>query len=316
VDATETVRARLAVARASLATERRRLKRLIERLQADAATANEAPRLREQAEVLKHNLRAVPRGATRIALRVPWLPETTTEVELRPEETPQAAMERLFRRARGFERGARIIAERMAEAGQRREAVNELSRRIDALLASAQTLDAAAVDPIAQAELLRDAVAALRLRVEVRPSPPPALAKTLRQAGGELPSGVQSFVSPDGRSVLAGRNAQANDVLVVRLLRGRDLWFHVRDQAGTHVVLRCEKSDEHTDHDAAACAVLAAHLSGIARGESADVTVALGKHVRKAKGLVPGLVYVSASRTLRVRVDGNVIDAFYARRPP
>lgn len=311
---------RLRVARASLKTERKHLQRLLGRLDADAAQAQGAELMREMGEILKIQLGAVPRGAERVELPVPWDPPRLVVVELRRDLSPAANVERLFRRARGFERGLRMIAERREVAVARLALVQQLGDELATLVdriehpGPEQVLEARACK--AQIEAMREAVRALRLKVDLAAPPSQESAKIVRNAGGSLPEGVQLFSAPTGRSVLVGRSASANDALVTRLLRGRDLWFHVRDRTGAHVVLRTLAKAPADQGDIRACAMLAAHLSGIAKGDRIDVQCVPGKLVRKVKGAAPGSVYVGPGRTVRVDVDAAIIDAFYARRPP
>ena len=314
------LRERLGIARASLRTERKHLERLLKRLDGDAAQAQGAGVLREMGEVLKVQQRNLPRGAERVVLPVPWDPPRTVEVELRRDLSPAANVERMFRRARGFELGLRGIAQRQEAAAARLVQVTALAEALAALMAEAEALPAP--DPLAQrllekrAEVLRSGVLALRLKVDAAPEIAPEAQKVVRKAGGALPAGVELFSAPSGRPVLAGRNATANDALVTRLMRGRDLWFHVRDQTGAHVVLRADAKKPSEEADIQACAMLAAHLSGVAKGDRVEVQCVVGKHVRKVKGAPAGSVYVSEGRTLRVEVQAAVVDAFYARRAP
>lgn len=306
---------RTAIARASLKSENKRLKRLLQRLAVDEVAARQAPQLREQGEVLKVQMHAVPRGADRVVLSLPWQPDRPIEVHLLRDLSPAQNVERLFRRARGFDQGLRIITERLAAAADRLVEVEALQARMADLRAAAQAPAASVAEIGKRAELWRKDVRALRLLIDEKPTaPPPEVRKVVR--GGELPAGVQRFTSPLGRMVLAGRNASANDSLCTRLLRGRDRWFHVRDQTGAHVVLRLDGKIAPPEAELRACAILCAHLTGIAKGDSAEVTCAEGRHVRKVKGSAVGSVYVSDERVLRVIVDPAVVDAFYERLPP
>ncbi len=49
----------------------------------------------------------------------------------------------------------------------------------------------------------------------------------------------------DGYKVFVGRNNRQNDYIVSKLSKDEDFWFHTRDCAGSHVLLRCsEPSDK------------------------------------------------------------------------
>lgn len=306
----------LGVALQSLRTERKALTRLLARLAVDEAQAQKAPELRAQGEVLKVQLHAVPPGASEVTLAWPWLPDAPIVVQLQRDLSPQQNVERLFRRARGLEQGLRVIAERKAAAQAKWAEVEHLVATVPLLPDDTASIEAWAAWR-QTAETWLAAVRRLRLRVARSPEPESAAErKAAKQAGRLWPKGVQRFTSPAGALVLAGRDAKANDVLVTRLMRGRDRWFHRKDHPGAHVLLRVDGKLEPAEVELRACAVLCAHLSGADKGSAAEVSVAAGRHVRKVKGSATGSVYVSEERVLRVLVEPAVVDGFYARRPP
>ena len=314
-----------AIARQSLRTECKKLERLLGKLQHDRAKALDAPKLRLAADVLKVHLGKLARGQYHLQLAVPWDPPAHVSIEIPVESSPLQEMERLYRRARGMETGLRLIDDRADATQLRLWQLQELSLAWADLLARATQWQAArdrGEMPGARARTwldLTDAwvaqVRALRLPVGGEHVPSQQQRRIAKAKGAELPKGVELHQAPSGAAVLVGSSAAANDSLVTRLLRGRDCWMHLRDQPGAHVVLRCDGPAPASEEDLRACAVLAAHLSGIAKGARVEVTVALGKGVRKVKGAAPGSVYVSGERAIRVEVDGAVVDAFYARRP-
>jgi len=307
----EELRARFVAARRALRRELRRKRRLQSRLQADLARAEGAEAMRRQGEALKYSLDQVPTGAERVVLRLPWAPDEPVEVPLRRDLAPAANMARIFRRARALERARAQIQERLATATRRSAELAELAERAAAVdLEEAQSEE----ELIVLLKAISDAGVRVRSQQQTE-----RISGDLRRRLGrhhrQLPEGVQRFTTARGREVLVGRSASGNDHLVTRLSRGRDAWMHLRDHRGAHVLLRAQ--NRHTPHestDLKDCAMLAAHLSGISRGERVDVTWTEARHVRKGKALPAGAVYVAEARTLRIQVDGAVIDAFYARR--
>ena len=311
------VRAETADARRALTTERKKLVRLLEKLPVDAAACEGGEALRLAGEVLKVSLERVPRGADRVTLPVPWLEGETVEVPLQRDLSPQANMAKLFRRAKGLTQGLKIVRERAAQAEARMELVAAQVTVLEAILAAAEAFDAQHPQAPRPRDLLKQvaawllAVRQLGVRLQAPIKPDQDVRKVAK--GKELPEGVRLFRSPLNAVVLAGKTAQGNDALVTRLLRGRDVWLHLRDRTGAHVMLRVEGMAAAKETEVAACAMLAGHLSGVAKGEACDVTVCAGKDVRKVKGAPAGSVYVSHERVVRVTVDAAVIDGFYAR---
>jgi predicted ribosome quality control (RQC) complex YloA/Tae2 family protein len=51
----------------------------------------------------------------------------------------------------------------------------------------------------------------------------------------------RQFMSPNGFQVVAGRNAKENDVLTFAIAHPLDMWFHIEELSGPHVVMKHEK---------------------------------------------------------------------------
>lgn len=124
-------------------------------------------------------------------------------------------------------------------------------------------------------------------------------------ASGSL-KGVAAHVyrTSDGFLALRGKNAKANDQLL-RLANAYDLWFHVADGPGTHVILRRDHPGRDVPRrsleEAAGLAALASYAAGAG---TADVWLARVGDVRRVKGGAPGQVTVTRMlETLRAAVD-------------
>jgi predicted ribosome quality control (RQC) complex YloA/Tae2 family protein len=108
-----------------------------------------------------------------------------------------------------------------------------------------------------------------------------------------------ALTSPDGLTILVGRNSRQNDEVTFRRASGDDWWFHARGVPGAHVIVRTEGGElpERTLHRAAE---MAAYFSRL-RGEP-DVLVdyTQRRHVRRIPGGAPGLVTYSQEQTVRV----------------
>ncbi len=317
----QTVRADTAPGLRALRSQIARARRLIERLQADAARAEGADALRLAGEVLKTQLHAVPKGATVLELPVPWAPGEVVAVRLRPELSALDNLRQIFDRAKALARSRPLIAARQAASEARLTALQDHVSAHAALLARADAWQAARNRGEPTTERPRDILRAAQawiaalgpLGVVVQAPPTVRERATVRPSKRDLPAGVEAFTAPAGAQVFAGRSAAANDALVTRVLRGRDLWFHLRDSPGAHVVLRAGVAAP-PELEVQACAQLCAHLSGVAKADRAEVTVCLGKGVRKVKGAPAGSVYTTGGRSVLVVVRAEVVDGFYARR--
>ena len=92
-----------------------------------------------------------------------------------------------------------------------------------------------------------------------------------------------------GIPIWVGRNNRQNDFLTQKKAHPYDLWFHIKNQPGSHVILACHNVTP-TDEQIEMAAQMAAYYSK-ARGTSkAEVDCALVRNVKKPAHAAPGFV--------------------------
>ena len=109
------------------------------------------------------------------------------------------------------------------------------------------------------------------------------------------------YASRDGLEIWVGRSDEGNDYLTTRLARGKDLFFHVEDSPGSHVILRTEGRDDPPSESLLDACELAVHYSKQRNAGSINVHVVPIKNVRKPKGAKKGLVQVTGGKTIHLR---------------
>lgn len=109
----------------------------------------------------------------------------------------------------------------------------------------------------------------------------------------------KKFVTEGGFEVLVGRNNRQNDRLTLKDSKKTDLWFHTKDIAGSHVILKTD-GKEPSERDILEAAQLAALNSKAASSSSVPVDYTLVKHVKKPVGAKPGMVIFTNNKTLYV----------------
>lgn len=275
--------------------ERRRLERALAAVTRDDEQAGDPQLLRRQADALLAAGRGAERTDDRRHWRVPDPWEAGSLIEV-PAEPPGAApyeiADRLYHQARRAERGAET----------RRERAAMLSRRLERIRAVRESLEAAAgtASDLREAE---EALAGLGLAVGSIARAEPARGTPSRPTGARRAQPAppaRSFTSPGGFRVLVGRSARQNDQLTFKVAAPDDFWFHARERAGAHVVLRTAGARDVPEEDILYAAGLAAAWSRAPEGERVEVLVARRKHIRKPKGLPAGKVTVRKARTVTV----------------
>ena len=104
------------------------------------------------------------------------------------------------------------------------------------------------------------------------------------------------FESSQGYRILVGRNNVMNDRLTLKTAKNHDLWFHVKDTAGSHVVVVSDGRD-FSDTVIREAALLAAYNSKARGSSNVPIDYTLVKNVRKPAGAKPGMVIYTDYKT-------------------
>lgn len=113
------------------------------------------------------------------------------------------------------------------------------------------------------------------------------------------------YISSDGFDIYVGKNNFQNDELTFKFANGNDWWFHAKNMAGSHVILRTE-GKEIPDRTFEEAAALAAHYSKGNGQDKVEVDYVLKKEVKKPAAAKPGFVvyYTNYSMIASTRIDG------------
>ncbi len=247
---------------------RERLQRQHDALSRELERAAALDRLRWEGEMIFGYLHTLEPGQTTLQV------EGET-IKLDPHKTPVENAQARFReydKAKGALAG---VPERLAAAdGQ--------LRYLDETLTLLELADS------------YEAIAAIEREVQEQGLVKPSGGKAQMRGPRGAPLRLQSS---DGLAILVGRSAGQNDEVTFRLARPDDLWLHVRDMPGAHVVVQAAGDVPQRTVDEAAG--LAAHFSAARNSTSAEVIVTQRRHVRKIPGGPPGLVSFRNEHTIR-----------------
>ena len=103
-----------------------------------------------------------------------------------------------------------------------------------------------------------------------------------------------------GYTILVGKNSKQNDELTFRFSKKEDLWLHVRDATGSHVVIRNSDQKPIPKEVLEYAASLAAYYSKRKREHLVPVQYAERKYIRKVKQGAPGQVIVTREKVVMV----------------
>ncbi len=104
-----------------------------------------------------------------------------------------------------------------------------------------------------------------------------------------------------GYTILAGKDAESNDLLTMTVAKKNDLWFHAKDVAGAHVVIRRKQRDETIPAPVIEFAArLAAYFSKLRNESLVPVSMTARKFVRKSRKMAAGQVTIENETVLLV----------------
>ncbi len=232
-------------------------------------------------ELIKANIHSVKKGVSSALLQNYYDPDLTeTEIPLDPALSPAENAQKYFKKYK----------KACVAAGLLTELIKDSEQELFYIKSVAEELDRA--ESLAELE---------------------AIAEELR-AGGYIKSHTKSakkpprlkpheFISPDGFSVLVGRNNCQNDELTTKIAAKTDLWLHTKDIHGSHVVILCGGKTP-PERTVVFAAQKAAYFSKARNSSSVPVDCVPVKYVKKPSGAGAGMVVFTNNRTLYVEPKG------------
>jgi predicted ribosome quality control (RQC) complex YloA/Tae2 family protein len=269
----------LSAVRASLKAEHKRLTRKESALLHDVDKHGDPDALVAQGEQLKGMMGRITRGMT--SVQVVDDTGALVDVTLDPALDAKGNLHKLFARSKKARAARAHVAPRLDDV---RERLAELAAVRARVLQAEPTPD----DVLAAQEFLR------------APQSGGSARRKAAKAGPRQP--WRAFRVSHDVVVRVGRSARDNDALV-REARGHDVWLHVRNTVGSHVIVPATTSEVHPDVLLDACQ-LAAHFSSARGEERVDVQHTRVKHLKKpGRGAPAGMFHVSNESVVHLRVD-------------
>jgi predicted ribosome quality control (RQC) complex YloA/Tae2 family protein len=215
----------------------------------------------------------------------------TVRIKLDPGMSPLDNARRFFKKAQKGSRGLAMVEGREKEIRERIETLKSAERSLPALTT---------------AEEARAAFQNLFKAKKVEKAPPPPKEKKV-----PTPNVARERLSKDWELV-CGASATANEYVTFQLAQAEDLWFHVRDFPGSHVILRRLRREaspaEEWIHRAAS---EAASRSKAPPGSKVTVSYTEKKYVKRIPGMGAGTVSYSKERSIIVETTWGGMKSSY-----
>ncbi|CDZ74805.1 fibronectin-binding protein [Peptoniphilus sp. ING2-D1G] len=120
------------------------------------------------------------------------------------------------------------------------------------------------------------------------------------------------YTTPDKDIILCGKNNKQNDYLTLKYANKEDLWFHVKEAAGSHVILKNDNF-EFSEQSIEIAATIAAINSSVKNSDNIAVDYCKRKFVKRHPSKIPGLVTYTNFETINIKnnnIDLNKLKTF------
>lgn len=234
--------------------------------------------LRIYGELLKANLHSIPNGS-RFAEVVNYYDDElkTVRIPLNPAVSPQNNAAKYFKDYKKT-----YTAE---------QTLTELTKKDREELLYFETV----LDSIARSTTLAEIA---EIREELTNAGYTKKSATVRRQKNTKPQFCE-YISEEGYKILVGKNNTQNDYLTTVLATKNDMWFHVKNIPGSHVIVFCG-GNELSESTVLYAAGLAAANSKAAASSNVAVDFTPVKYVKKPNGAKPGMVIYTTNKTVYV----------------
>ena len=277
---------------------RQKIKKLERKLEALDSDLKKIERYKEdniKGELLKANFNLIKKGMETITLKDYYQQSENSllTIELDPSLSPSQNIEKCFKRHKKYIRGREEITKHIEFA---KNEIAQLHHKIDETMRQEGE-----ISHFTQNGFLGQIASPSARNDKKR--------RSVRQSQGK--SSPMSFESIDGLTILVGKNNKQNDELTFKIAKGNDIWLHVRDFPGSHVVIQTGKRKDvprETLLDAASLAICFSKLKSSGRG---NIVYTFKKYVKKPKGAEAGKVIISQDKNLFVKIDPKRMDRLF-----
>lgn len=255
--------------------EQKKLTKKIGKLnrQLDLAENSEGYRIR--GEILNANLNQVKPGMTKIELPNYYENNQPIEIKLDAALSPARNGQKYFTRYKKLRDSIKHVKEQIKIAQDNLAYFDSVQTAIDN--AEPQDIDQITDELTAQGYLKK-----------------PQKQKRKKKISEQ---NLNKFKLSSGKTVLVGKNNYQNDWLTLKKANKTDIWFHVKNIPGSHVILQ---DDDPTDKDIVEAAEIAAYFSKAKNSAHVQVDYVQDKRVKKPNGAKPGFVIYTGQNSIEV----------------
>ncbi|AYG00193.1 Rqc2 family fibronectin-binding protein [Lactococcus allomyrinae] len=253
----------------------------LKKQETELSATDKAEIFRQKGELLNTFLQQVPNDKPSVTLEN-YYTDKPIEIALDLSRTPVQNAQRYFHRYQKLKQAVKFLGEQIE---QTKQAITYLES-VESNLSNADVPEIADI----REELIQTGYIKQKYRNKKQKMLPP-----------------EKYQAPDGTIILVGKNNLQNEQVTFKLSRRGDLWFHVKDIPGSHVLITGNPTP--SDETITFAGELAAYFSKARHSNLVQVDVLEAKKLHKPTGTAPGFVTYDREKTIRVTPDEEIIKA-------
>lgn len=255
--------------------EQKKLTKKVVKLKKQLEQAENSEGYRIRGEILNANLAQVKPGMTKISLPNYYDNNRPIEIKLDAALSPARNGQKYFTRYKKLRDSIKHVKEQIEIASDNLRYFDSIQTAIDN--AEPEDIDQITDELINQGYLKRPQKQKRKKKVTEH--------------------NLNKFRLSSGKTVLVGKNNYQNDWLTLKKANKTDIWFHVKNIPGSHVILQ---DANPSDDDILEAAEIAAYFSKAKNSAHVQVDYVQDKRVKKPNGARPGFVIYTGQNSIEV----------------
>ncbi len=196
----------------------------------------------------------------------------------KPSKEDIKKAQKLYTQVKKLRRSKRILIERIELHTSRINFINETDLFLNYIINNQNDLDSDKLESIR--ELQQDLEGFILGKKQTRSN---------KQSSKHKSENILRLNSPNGLEIQIGRNHQQNESISIKNAKKGDIWFHVQECPGSHIVIK-DAHGKVEDLDIEVAANLAAFFSKAKHNNKVSVLMVPTNKLQKLKGAAPGMV--------------------------
>jgi predicted ribosome quality control (RQC) complex YloA/Tae2 family protein len=238
-------------------------------------------------EILKANLYRIKKGEKKVKV-TDYETGSEIEIEVNPLISPSENVKRFFDKYKKMKEGRSKWQEQKKLAEEKLNNYEEIKSYLEGVI------------DLKEAENAENKIYSGKI------------SRLLKKNASANSIGKQYALANNYRAYVS-RNAKEADEMLRKVASGNDYWFHIRDYAGSHIVVKEIKGNEITDEVKIEASTLALYFSKGRNSDEGDIYFTRVKYLHKGKGGAPGLVIPTQEKNVKVLFDKKVLDKIFNR---